>query len=610
MKVYQYGLLPPTVNADLVRQQIRSAHVYRNTLVEIERGRRAAERAVLSAPANVAAAEVEVAAANAALDAARQVVKRERGETRSRSETTEQREAILTARERRKAARATLGDLRREARVAAVDIRKEIEGRANDLRKSAREHCQTYWGTYLLIEDAADQSRKTTPLYDGEAPNDPRFVRWSGEGRVGVQIQAQKGKPPFLSERVFGANTLLCIDPVDERAWLQETPRGERRRLSRTILRMRVGSDEKGRPLWAEWPMVMHRALPAGVVKCATVSLRKVGPREQWTVEITVDEAPSRPRCGTGTVAVHLGWLDVDDGIRAATWMDEGGDSGEVVLGDAQLVTVDGGKQWQTPSGATLEHMSMAGAVLSGIERASTLRSTRDKAFNEARDALLAWLHAHNVPEWMRVATSHLHAWRAAGRLAALALRWRKQRWDGDSDAYNALEAWRFHDHHLWRWEANQRTGALRRRREVYRQFAADLARRYGTLVLDDTKLNKIAKKKATEEPGEGTAPRANRHESGVSELRMCLTNAFKSRGGEVRIEESAGISITCPECGEAHEFHRDVVRHRTTCMSCTYTWDLDKTALVNMMASAGIDVSMVLARKKQADAAVRAAAA
>lgn len=607
MKVYKYGLLPPTTNADLVRQQIRAAHTYRNTLVEIERGRRAAERALLSSSPAVLEAEEQVAAANVVLENALKVVKTERALTRTRSESAEQRAAIKAARETLRAALRSLSSLRKEAKEAAKAPRDEINARALELTKSARAHADLYWGTYILIEEAANQSRFSLPLYDGASPNDPRFARWMGEGQVGVHIQATAGKPPFLTEHTFlGKSTVFQIDPVDERAWLPETPRGERRRLSRTKLRIRIGSDEKRNPTWAEWPMVMHRGMPDGLIKRATVSLRRVGPREEWTVEITIDDATSHPTCGEGIVAVHLGWLQVNGGIRAATWMDPTGESGEVVLGDARLVRVGETKEWQDAAGARVEHVGVADAVLSGIDRTDSLRATRDKSFNDAREALRTWIKHHEIPEWMQARTHSIHGWRSAGRLAALALHWRSNRWDGDQDGYAALEAWRYHDHHLWQWESSQRTKTLRRRREVYRVFAADLSRKYKTLIIDNTKLDELAKKKSTEEPGDVQAARSNRHKLAVSELRTCLVNAFKGRGGEVILGESTGISTTCPVCGTCDALHRDTAQHRCTCLSCTYSWSMDKTALVNSMKFAGVDVEGILVRKKAADEAAR----
>ena len=69
--------------------------------------------------------------------------------------------------------------------TAALDL---IAKRAGSLQRNARAHCGVYWGTYLLVEAAHDASREM-PLYDGVEPNDPRFSKWNGEGRIGVQVQ-------------------------------------------------------------------------------------------------------------------------------------------------------------------------------------------------------------------------------------------------------------------------------------------------------------------------------------------------------------------------------------------------------------------------------------
>ena len=50
-RVYQFGCLAPTEGLDVVRAQLRSAHDFRNDLVAIERGRRAALRALEESPA-------------------------------------------------------------------------------------------------------------------------------------------------------------------------------------------------------------------------------------------------------------------------------------------------------------------------------------------------------------------------------------------------------------------------------------------------------------------------------------------------------------------------------------------------------------------------------
>lgn len=56
--VYRYGLTAPTENADVVYAEMRQAHTYRNVLVEIERGRRAALRSLDSDEVQTLAREV------------------------------------------------------------------------------------------------------------------------------------------------------------------------------------------------------------------------------------------------------------------------------------------------------------------------------------------------------------------------------------------------------------------------------------------------------------------------------------------------------------------------------------------------------------------------
>ena len=63
MRVFKYGLLPPTSNELESRRQLRALHEYRNYLVMIERARREAIRAVDRASPEVLEAETGLIAA-------------------------------------------------------------------------------------------------------------------------------------------------------------------------------------------------------------------------------------------------------------------------------------------------------------------------------------------------------------------------------------------------------------------------------------------------------------------------------------------------------------------------------------------------------------------
>lgn len=126
VKVYRYGLLPPTEGDERIADQLSRAHRYKNDLVRIERERREAMAALFGCPI----------------------------------------EAVFRAAK----------DAPQHADALAA-ITQEARAKAKALRGS----CGVYWGTYLLIEQSMDAARR--------AIEPPRFQRWTGDGAVAVQIQ-------------------------------------------------------------------------------------------------------------------------------------------------------------------------------------------------------------------------------------------------------------------------------------------------------------------------------------------------------------------------------------------------------------------------------------
>src|SRR5207248_2935626 len=120
---------------------------------------------------------------------------------------------------------------------------------------------------------------------------------------------------------------------------------------------------------------------------------------------ITMPDAVKLPGAVTGAVAIDLGWRQMGDALRVATWQGENGKSGELRL-DARL--------------------------LSELHKPEELRSLRDEKFNVALASLVAGLGTlGEMPEWMRMLTvrrgtptpskaqalAYLSGWRSAGRL-------------------------------------------------------------------------------------------------------------------------------------------------------------------------------------------------
>ena len=558
IRVYRYGITAPYESAALVYEQMRLAHAYRNTLVEIERGRRAAVRALENE--DIRRLTAGVAQADAACQTLAAEIKKVRAESRKRSEGTTLREKLLAAREHKRLLTTTLYAVRREHAAKTRDAADIIGERAKELQRSARAHCGVYWGTYLLVEEAAQASAQA-PLYelDGVTPHDPKFLRWTGDAEVGVQIQvAAKGA---ISAVVGETHSQLRITEPPG-AWSHPC-RSERVRLARNgELAMRIGSDGQA-PIWARWRLDMHRPLPAGAtVKTATVHVRQRGPHLEWYLTVTLQvpySAVVPSTSGGEAVGIDVGWRVLGEEIRVAVAHGASGDRTELRL-DAPTLRL--------------------------LRSPSRLRAERDLKFESIKARMRLASKSEGAPEWLQEAGKVLHAWRSPKRMVMLHAHWMEHRFPGDDGEFGQLEAWWWTDRHLWAAEAEGRLQGLRRRKNIYRVFAAKLATKYDALVLERFDLRKIARREPTsEETGEKDNKTAlsNRHLVAVSELRAAILGAAQARGREVVAVDAADTTHICHVCGLVGEF--DAAEHvRHTC-ECGAEWDQDENAASVLLA-------------------------
>ena len=596
IKNYEYGLLDPTANAQLVDDQMRAAHRYYNQLVEIERERRAEIAAILVGHPDTEALAARVADLARQREEARLAIKATRQATRDRSETSQMRDRVKDLATELRAARATLKTARDVIKTDAVIVAaiSACDDRATTRVKARRAACEAYWGSYKLSEEAVDAAKKA------KAP--PHFKRWTGDGRVSVQLQGG-----ISDGELFGTDTQVQVAPVSPDAHDLRKPRGVRRLASRTILRLRVQSTEKGRPIWAEWPMILHRPIPEGArVKIATVSRRRRDCRRwDWRVLLTLeipDGASEHRRLipASGAIALNLGWCKrPEDAVRAG-----------YVLSDDGVID---------------REVIVPPSTINRVEKSEAIRSQRDKDLDAMRVTLVAWLRAHEagLPAWVvertilsrepravpqvdtpraeavrdasqRTRAWHVAQWRSAARFRALAFAWRSQRFDGDGEGYQVLEDWRYRDEHLERYESGMRRGGLLDRRERYRMLAADLAARYRTLVVDDFDLRTFAEIPKPEDESANVKPhRKQQRYAAGSELRAALLNAF----GPTRVLRESSVDVTraCAAivvdeatgaehtCGQLDLWDHTVAREHT-CSGCGATWDQDQNACKNLI--------------------------
>lgn len=465
------------------------------------------------------------------------------------------------------------------------------------------------------------------------------------DGRSGF-IRVESLRQGLRAEHMFAKNNFGWIDPVDERAWNdrsggegREHGKGKRPPM-RTQLHMRVAPADGDTETFVTLPMVMHRPIPAGArVKRLTLSKKKRGPQDEWTVQITVDmKGVKRIRtCGQGAVAMDVGWRQIDDELRVFHWTGQDGKSGEIRLSEK---------------------------MIGSLRKNEDLQSTRSKNLDALKEKLIPWLEANKakLPDWLRETVdsrawntrqaslpedkrskkgwAHISSWRSERRFASLARRWEQDRFDGDSvgdellvqhgeiaaqaaqgrkevlaearaagksrkqslalarakhphpnlpcvglEGFAAIQAWAIQDRHLWEWQENQRINALRQRREFHRLVAVKLATQYETLILEDFDLSKMAKrpKVGEEKAKDSDTARSNRHMSAPGEFRTILIQAFRARGGHEEWQSAVNTTRECHVCGSVEIFDAAAqINH--TCVN-GHEWDQDANADRVMLA-------------------------
>lgn len=545
----------------------------------------------------------------------------------------------------------------RAAEMAVVDAREalantdtvageieRINARAKTRNLEAYEQANIHWGTKLLVIAASDDAC-SIPLWSYGRPNNPAFRRWDGEGSLGIQLQP----PVSMSDVLSGCSTQIRILANEFSEAAKARVERKRKRLGdptwqprqgrdtadlRTVW-MRIGSADR-EPVWTKVPVVLsryaqhlkqsgHRLPQNGVVRMVTLKRSMHADEAVWSVSMTIElpagTSVSHESCGSGGVALHLGWRRKGDMLRAA-----------VVLGE------DGSR----------EEIFVPASVERGFAYAEELRSINDKYTDIIRPILAAALKDRAalppgddgaLPERIAADVKSMHAWKSAPRLVMFVRRWIKAgapggdapcdqaamflerchpslraMIHGGNTLLSAAQAWSFQHRHLWHTETGVRWKALRRRDDHYKAIAAQYARKYDVLVVDDTNRSKLAKQPEVRiegeaaEHGEGgtatdvgrtvpdkmkDAAQRNRFAASVSSLEAAFKNAFRARQGRTIEVMANNETITCSACKRTMTGNFVVLV--VTCEHCGAVHDQDDNAAKNKLASAA-DPSRVVA--------------
>ena len=568
-KIWSFGALAPTTNGELLLEQLFLGGRYYNTLIEVEQRRRKSYRDARStACPTLAALEAEYLQLSTELKVGIDSLPKTKGKKVLTPQLKELKERCKSVSTRMKAERQAFA----KNKSASADIARGNEtSHAESI--AGRDATELYWGSYLLIEKQIEQARKSKL--------DPRFRRFEGNGRVGVQLQGGLSLPELLS----GTDTRLRLVARQSVAKVKK-PKAQHE------VHIRVGSDGR-KPIWAVLPVVIHREIPADAkIQWAWIKIKNVGGVRKFFLQIAMEsdtfDLRHSPR-GSGVVAINFGWRALEDGSRRVAYaVDDNGEEQEFAI---------------------------PAKIESKLAFADSLRSARDLHFEEARRALGAHMATHEVPEWLTEATEHLWHWRSPKKLAKVASRlteellqgndsanrWRTERlaavpkkdlfapatevftWLGGGKTSMRmlavyLELWRRKNRHLWEWEAHQRENALAHRNELFRIWSRRLADRYSEIRIEDFDLRKMAKTPDPEEESKHKGFRSARAVAAPGEFRAKLVEVS---GAKIVKAPAHGNTVICHECGHANE--RSMLRV-VTCGGCAATWDQDANNCKNQL--------------------------
>ena len=538
-KVFSYLARAPKTGLETVREQMLLGHKYKNALVELELKRRARYAEITTTPEMVTL-EAEATSILEAMAALRNEISARNREAKRKLGTAEERKMLAAWRVRLAEIRGQVKAMRRERRE---QVKAELETMELEIRnelKLRRAASGLYWGNYLQVEQSIEHSGPP-----------PRFQRWTGEGKVALQIQGGMS----MDEMYFSSGTLFDLDLPEPAASKRQ------QKLGRTMAYMRVASDDAGKPIWAEIPIQFDRRPPADArIKWVFLVRRRVhGTEERWFLQLVVERNAGweEQDCATtGAVGVDVGWRRGDDCLRVAAWVGDDGVHGELILEDRLIV-----EKWKM---------------------AEIIQGERALEFNTARDGLADWLslNAEIVPDWLRERSENLRQWRSKDRLGRLVRYWADHhQFDGGAKMLTLLEDWRSQDRRDLHFQASTREQAVLERLDRYRKFATLLRRRYGTICVEDWNIRETIARPKPEEADSDKGTRFYHRIAAPGLLRQLVT----AKAREVQRVKAAMTTQTCAECHATDRF--DAAEHLVrTCATCGFREDQDYRAARNLL--------------------------
>jgi Putative transposase DNA-binding domain len=304
----------------------------------------------------------------------------------------------------------------------------------------------------------------------------------------------------------------------------------------------------------------LQRKKSSGAIGKTYISLTK---DYDYTLRLTLEEPPQEEK-NKAKVAIEVGWRLLETGLRVAVALGEDGEMRELYLP----------KRW-------LDGRRKAESLGSIIDQETNLTALAIKA---AHPELCKKAEQPENPEKpATAATPATLDWAGDNprRLAAALLKIYRE----DPGLQPDLEEWRKHHFHLLRYKKGLNDKLIRIRREIYRKFVSELAKKYSICGIEDFDLRQVTTKSQAPE-----LVKWQRTAAGISSLRLMLSQRLT-----VQKLSAAHTTQKCHNCGSLEKWDAaHHVWHR--CKQCNSLWDQDRNSvrnLLDLLCETPVDVKM-----------------
>lgn len=555
--VRQYGLLPPMDWDEDAHEHLFLQNKLWNRFVEIERFHRKAYQTLVNEDQDVLKSESKLKKLMQIQAQSRQKKKELRAKARSKkkADTKALDATIKECVAEIKKLKIILKEQRKSSRGKNKKILAPLDNNRKEDVKKACQESGLWWGNYNAVYASYNVARSRA-MKEGV---DLKFHRFDGSGRFTCQIQGG-----MTVEELFEGQKIVGVKPLPKDAYTHPY-KGERRRLQRTELSFTIYTKDNARRTLS-FPMIMHRPFPEDVrIKHAVISKKRIGTNFKWSITITATkegekfqpDLSKKVACG-----INWGWKLLKNGsLRIAT-----------VVG----------------SDNTEEHFILPADVVLKFKYIDELKSKLDTEINEMHAAIKKFEFG-DIPD--EVLAEKIKKIRrapkiGAGKLAACVLLWKDNFADFQPVFLEKFESWRKVDKRKRNEISNLRGKLIRRRLDLYRNYAKKIANKYGLIGLHEFNLKKAAllETKAGEETPLPKKVRYNRTIASISVFRDWIKKqAFKAKAQVVEVK--GPITVICHNCGTLIG-KKDRTDFIWKCENCGIKWDVDTNAGKNVLAT------------------------